>query len=231
MIYCLRKYKEVNINTLDFLEIEEIKEDILITKDKYIRILKVYPINYDLKSEFEKQSIINSYKTVFKTCNFDFQILILSKKENIDININVLNDVLFNKIDILDREKFFKTKNNNKIEEKEEKINKIYNNYINFIQELNYDENITSKAFYIILYENRINIKKESFLKEYFNKKNKKIEKEDLIKNKKSYIKNLNEKEKKIISSLSKCGNTIKKIGKNEIYELFEFSKKGDINV
>ena len=66
VIYCQQK-KEIIINTLDFLEIENIIEDILITKDKYIRVLKVSPINYDLKSDFEKQSIISAYKTVLKT--------------------------------------------------------------------------------------------------------------------------------------------------------------------
>ena len=42
----------------------------------YVMIMKVKPINYNLKSNFEKEAILNSYKIFLKTCNFDIQIII-----------------------------------------------------------------------------------------------------------------------------------------------------------
>ena len=59
------------------MPINEIYENgiIKINDFKYIKILKIIPINYNLKSDLEKASILNSYKIFLKTCNFDMQIL------------------------------------------------------------------------------------------------------------------------------------------------------------
>lgn len=248
--------KEVNINTLDFLEIKDVKNNILITNDKYIRILKVYPINYDLKSDFEKEAIINAYKTVFKTCDFDFQILILSQKENIDNNIKILNTNLIEKTNYFDRKKLFEVDDNSLdkqkfYEYKIEKNNKIFTNYIKFINKLNYEENITSKSFYIIISEERIkenidyfnffNIKNFKKIKNDSKKLNKNEENSDKTglhnitklnekSNFEKSLKNIIDKENKLINTLSKCGNNTKILNKNEVYELFIFSKKGENN-
>lgn len=228
MIYCPQK-REVNINTLDFLEIKDVKNDLLITKDKYIKILKVHPINYDLKSNFEKQSILNSYKTVLKTCNFNFQILILSEKEDITKMIEELNNIHFSKIDSLDKIKFIDSANISIIEEKKSRLNKIYENYINFIEKINYDENITSKSFYIIISEdklkenNKFNI--SNIFKSNRNKEKEKIESSNSLEFINA-VKALNDKEKKIITSINRCGNNIKVLKNEEIYKLFKFNKR-----
>ena len=47
------------------------------------------PINYNLKSDLEKKTILNSYKILLKTCNFDIQILIQSNKQ--DLSQHILN--------------------------------------------------------------------------------------------------------------------------------------------
>ncbi|MFR2197219.1 MAG: hypothetical protein ACLS5Y_06695 [Clostridia bacterium] len=49
--------------------------------------MKVNPINFNLKSNLEKDAIFKFYKIFLKTCNFDIQILIQSSKENLDKNI------------------------------------------------------------------------------------------------------------------------------------------------
>ena len=79
--------KEKNIK--EWLQLEKIYEDgiIKLKNNNYIKIIKITPINYNLKSDLEKKSIINSYKTFLKTCNFPIQILIQSKKENLDYHI------------------------------------------------------------------------------------------------------------------------------------------------
>ena len=57
----------------DWLPIQKILEKgIIKLKDSsYVKILKVIPINYNLKSDLEKESILNSYKIFLKTCNFN----------------------------------------------------------------------------------------------------------------------------------------------------------------
>ena len=99
--------------------------------NKYVKILKIIPINYNLKSDLEKEAILNSYKIFLKTCNFNIQILIQSSKENLDKNIlNIQKN----------------------IQKKENKFLKnISNEYIKYIQNMNLSKKSSSKNFYIIL--------------------------------------------------------------------------------
>ena len=99
--------------------------------NKYVKILKIIPINYNLKSDLEKEAILNSYKIFLKTCNFNIQILIQSSKENLEKNIlNIQKN----------------------IQKKENKFLKnISNEYIKYIQNMNLTKKSSSKNFYIIL--------------------------------------------------------------------------------
>ena len=74
------------------IPIKEIKEQgiIKLKNEHYIKIIKIIPINYELKSDLEKKSILNSYKTFLNSCNFNLQILIQSKKENLEKHFFIL---------------------------------------------------------------------------------------------------------------------------------------------
>ena len=62
---------------------DEIFENgIIRIKNKYIRIIEVFPINFNFKSELEKESILENYKNLFKTLKLDFQICVFSQKED-----------------------------------------------------------------------------------------------------------------------------------------------------
>ena len=113
--------------------IESIFKDgiIKLKNNKFIKILKVEPINYNLKSDLEKEAILNSYKTFLKTCNFDIQILIQSSKE--DLSHHILNI----------------QKNIQK--EKNEKLKKLALNYIEYINKINLTKKSSSKNFFIII--------------------------------------------------------------------------------
>lgn len=116
----------------EWLPFEKILENgiIKLKNFSYIKIIEIVPINFNLKSEIEKEAILNSYKIFFKTCNFDFQILIQSNKENLEKNISNI-------------------KNQEKLEN--EKIKKISKNYIQYIKELNQSKKSSNKNFYIII--------------------------------------------------------------------------------
>ena len=96
----------------------------------YVKIIKIYPINYNLKSNLEKEAILNSYKLFFKTCDFDFQILIQSNKEDLSKHISNVKEQNKNEA-------------NNIIE--------LSNKYINYIKSINNDKNSSCKNFYIII--------------------------------------------------------------------------------
>ena len=77
------------ITLQQWMPVKEILEKgiIKLKNKKYIKIIKILPINFNLKSNLEKESILNSYKVFLKTCNFNIQILIQSNKENLEKNI------------------------------------------------------------------------------------------------------------------------------------------------
>jgi len=109
----------------------------------YVKILKVSPINFNLKSNLEKEVILNSYKIFLKTCNFDIQILIQSNKEDLSKHISKIKNINLNK---------------------KENIKNISNSYINFIQEINQKRKSSSKNFYILIKENPENKKQKIML-------------------------------------------------------------------
>ena len=126
--------KKVN-SVQEWLPVDEILENgIIKLKNKnYIKILKIIPINFELKSNLEKEAILNSYKIFLKTCNFDIQILIQSNKKDLSNHIS-------------------KIKENNK--EEKENIKKLSEKYINYIKKLNIEKKSSSKNFYILIKEN-----------------------------------------------------------------------------
>lgn len=121
------------ISVQEWLPIEKILEKgiIKLKDNSYIKIIKIIPINYNLKSELEKEAILNSYKIFLKTCNFDIQILIQSNKEDLSKNISNIKKQI---------EK-----------EKNENVIKLSQNYIEFIQKINKERKSSSKNFYIII--------------------------------------------------------------------------------
>ncbi len=111
---------------------------IKIEKNKYIKILKIIPINFNLKTQLEKESILNSYKIFLKTCNFDMQILIQSKKEDFSNHIENIQNI--------------SQKEKNKI------IKKYSEEYIKFIKEKNNKNKSASKNIYLIIKNNSENL-------------------------------------------------------------------------
>ena len=126
--------KKVN-SVQEWLPVDEILENgvIKLKNKNYIKIVKIIPINFELKSNLEKEAILNSYKIFLKTCNFDIQILIQSNKKDLSNHIS-------------------KIKEKNK--EEKENIKNLSEKYINYIKKLNIEKKSSSKNFYILIKEN-----------------------------------------------------------------------------
>lgn len=136
-----------NLTVQQWIPIDKIYNDgiIKLKENKLIKILKINPINYNLKSDLEKEAILNSYKIFLKTCNFNIQILIQSSKVDLSDHIkNIRKNVT----------KKSEQKNN-------QQLGKIAENYIEYIQKLNLNRRSSSKNFYIVIADNidkKINI-------------------------------------------------------------------------
>ena len=106
--------------------------------NSYIKIIEVKPINYNLKSNLEKEAILNSYKIFLKTCSFDIQIIVQSNKEDLSKNISIINENL---------------------QSENSKLIQIANNYIQYIKYLNQKKESSKKKFFILIKNS--NLKKQ----------------------------------------------------------------------
>ena len=166
--------------TQEWLPFENIYDSGLIFyKNSFIKILKIYPINYDLKSNLEKESILNSYKNFLKTCDFDIQILIQSKKEDISKTISQIKNM----------------------QEPNEKIQEIQENYIDFITQMNKEKNSSSTNFYMMI-RKKVNI---------LNAKA-----DELINEESKAYEYLNECYFKVKETLTRCGNAVNEVNSKE---------------
>ena len=125
----------------EWIPIDNIHNDgiIKLKNQKYLKIIKIVPINYNLKSDLEKNAILNSYKIFLKTCNFNIQILIQSKKEDLQHHISSI------------KKNIQKPQN--------QYLNNIAEDYLQYIQKLNLSKKSSTKEFYIII-ENEKNNEK-----------------------------------------------------------------------
>lgn len=104
----------------------DIQNGILILKNNcFAKLLKIQPINFNLKSEHEKEVVLNSYRQFLKVCNFDFQIIVRTRKENTKSHVDY-------------------------IYQKENTPKHIKEEYCNYITELTNSNYIYLKSFYLI---------------------------------------------------------------------------------
>ena len=115
-----------------FLGVTEIREDIIVLKSGALRgILAVSTINYDLKSSDEQEAIIAQYQNFLNSLDFPIQILITSRKLNLDHYLEFLEK----------KEK----------EQQNELLRMQISEYRNFVSQLVDVSNIMDKGFYIII--------------------------------------------------------------------------------
>lgn len=120
------------LTTQSFLEVEEIKEGVLILKDKTLRgILMISSLNFALKSAEEQEAIIYQFQDFLNSLDFSCQILIQSRRLNITGYLDKLK----------------------KIEEKQENelLRLQIAEYRYFIESLVKTGNILTKNFYLIV--------------------------------------------------------------------------------
>ncbi|ATU05637.1 hypothetical protein BKN14_04335 [Candidatus Gracilibacteria bacterium HOT-871] len=87
-----KQKKEADKSTQRYLPFSGIKENIIIMKDNSVRIiLKCSTINFLLKNTDEQDSIIISFQRFLNSIDFPIQIMVRSKKLDIDSYLNNLN--------------------------------------------------------------------------------------------------------------------------------------------
>jgi len=136
------------------MDIAEIKEDIVVMKDGSLRaVLATTAVNMDLKSNEEQQAIIHNFQQFLTTFDFSFQIVVSSRKFNINPYVNQLKKKI-------------------KLEENVLLKNQI-KDYVDFIEELVGLSNVMAKMFYVVIPFYIVESKNQGIIKKIFSVANK----------------------------------------------------------
>lgn len=120
------------LSTQQFLEIDQIKDGILILKNKALRgIMMVNSINFALMSEDEQNAIIGQYQNFLNSLDFSLEIVIQSRRLNITSYLDKLRDLETRQSNDLLRTQIIE--------------------YRNFINEIVSGGSIMNKSFYVVV--------------------------------------------------------------------------------
>jgi len=136
--------KSIKQSTQLFLDIAEIKNDTVVLKDGTLRsILLVSSVNFALKSEEEQNALVGAYVNFLNSMSFPIQIVIQSRKLDIDGYMRRLQEAKKGLTNELLRQQII--------------------SYENFVQELVEMRNIMSKKFFVIVAYSPLEDKKRGF--------------------------------------------------------------------
>jgi len=120
------------LSTQEFLEIDQVRDGIIILKNKGLRaVLMVSSLNFSLKSEEEQNAIVYQYQNFLNSLDFSCQIVIQSRRLNLTGYLD--------KIDAL------------AAKEKNELFKAQITEYRRFLEEIIQNGNIMQKSFYVVV--------------------------------------------------------------------------------
>lgn len=138
--------KNKTISTQTYLKVAEVRDDCLVLKNGGLRaVLKTSSINLNLKSEEEQNAVIYSYQNFLNTLEFPIQIVIRSKKLDLDNYIEKLKKVGVKQSNPLLQKQTFE--------------------YIEYISRLVEYADIMEKSFYVVIPQDPYGQEKRGFMK------------------------------------------------------------------
>ena len=128
-----------------FVEIQDIKGDVVVLKNSGLRAVCIASsINFELKGSDEQEALIGRYQAFLNSLDFPLQILISSRKLEIEPYLNNLDDLA-------------KTQTN-------ELLHSQTIEYMDFIKKFVGIADVMNKFFYVIIPYNPLGGEKEKFL-------------------------------------------------------------------
>jgi type IV secretory pathway VirB4 component len=141
----LTKQDAMGKATQAFVDIAEIKDDVVVLKNGALRaVLMVSSINFDLKSTQEQEAIVANYQNFLNSLDFPMQIVISSRKLNINPYLGMLET----------KEK----------QQPNELLRFQIAEYRNFVKNMVDASDIMTKSFFIIIPFALTEARKESFV-------------------------------------------------------------------
>ncbi len=189
------------------LRIGEIRDNVLVLKNGGVRaILKTTSINFNLKSEEEQNAIISGYQSFLNSLEFPIQIVVRSKKLDID--------------NYIDQVKELGEKQENKL------LQEQTYEYAQYIKKLVDYADIMEKEFYVIIPYNPSRTELESggiqtFFQRLFGQKESYSDIKQRHSEFQNLKKNLLQRVNTVKSGLEGCGLKAEQLNTQEIIELF----------
>jgi hypothetical protein len=188
-------------STQKYLDVAEVKEDVIVLKNGALRsVLAVSSINFELKATDEQEAIVGQYQNFLNSVDFPLQILISSRKLNMDNYLDFLTQ----------HEK----------QQSNELLRLQISEYKNFIGQLVSASNIMEKNFYIVVPFSPIENTEKTFFSNIgslLNPRKNVLEKRE---NFETYKNQLFQRVDHVIASLSGIGLRIVPLKTQEIIEL-----------
>ena len=194
-----------SLSTQTYLRISEIRDDTVVLKNGGLRaVLEVSSINFNLKSEDEQNAITYSYQGFLNTLEFPIQILIKSRKLDIDNYLDKLRKIGEKQTNALLQQQTYE--------------------YVEYIAKLVEYADIMEKTFYAIVPFDPYRSEKQGFFQRflasmnakdtYVNIKRKHEEFEQLKKG-------LNQRVNVVKIGLENCGLKVEQLPTEKLIELF----------
>ncbi len=119
-------------STQKYVDVEEIRDSVIVLKNGAMRaVLLVSSINFDLKSSQEQDAIIGQYQNFLNSLDFPVQIVVSSRRFNVEPYLDLLKD--------------------QETQQENELLRFQISEYKNFVRNLTEVSNIMSKFFYVVV--------------------------------------------------------------------------------
>jgi len=200
-----QKKTSATVSTQLFLNIAEIKDNAIILKNGGLRaILQTSSVNFNLKSEEEQNSIIYGYQNFLNSLEFPIQIVVQSRKLDVDKYIETVREIGEQHENVLLKEQT--------------------GEYCDYIQKLVEYADIMEKKFYVVVPFDPYRSQKQSGLAKFMSS----ISSSDSIENIKrrhkefeQLNKGLTERVNAVVAGLEGCNLRVAQLSTAQLIELF----------
>ncbi len=187
------------------LRIAEIRDNTVVLKNGGLRaILKVSSMNFNLKSEAEQNAIIYSYQAFLNTLDFPLQIVIRSRKLDLDNYIDKLKGIAEKQTNTLLHRQTYE--------------------YIDYIQRLIEYADIMEKQFYVVVSSDPPRAVKQNFIEQFWGRMHPADSIASITRRHQEFEqlkKNLNQRTSVVSTGLENCGLKVEPLTTSDIIALF----------
>ena len=198
-------HKAPGLGTQVHMKVAEIHDNTVILKNGGLRAgVKTSSINLHLKSEEEQNAVIFSYQHFLNSIEFPIQIVVRSKKLDLDNYIAKLKKI--------------EAKQDNRLLQEQTA------EYIEYIQKLIEYADIMEKEFYVIIPQDPFRAQKQGFLKSLIENFNPKDTASKIAQRKHEFTelrKQLTQRVNVVKTGLENCGLHVEPLGTQQLIELF----------